>query len=177
LVGVKIFKGTVRAKTCQIQFVGVYAKAYLWSLWIEVNPFGVFCQRKMEMECVYRMEMEKMGEWAFLLFVILAIFAGIAIGAGLISTTEAQWITLTMMIVGIIVGLVTITKKETSPFLIAAIALMAVSIRGETFTNLNLIIDPLGSVLDAVVVNITAFVAPAAVIIAIKAVYAMASSR
>ncbi len=82
-----------------------------------------------------------------------------------------------MIVLGIIVGLITITEKEASQFLIAAIALMAVSIRGETFLNIDMILSPLGSILDSIVINITAFVAPAAVILAIKAVYAMASQK
>ena len=123
------------------------------------------------------MDMEKMGEWAFLLFVILAVISGIAIGADLLSTTNAQWITLVMMILGIIVGFITVTEKEVTLFLIAALTLMALSIRGETFTNLNLILDPLGSILDAIVFNITAFVAPAAAILAIKTVYVLASRK
>lgn len=123
------------------------------------------------------MDMEQIGEWAFVLFVIIALIAGIAIGADLLSTTNAQWITLVLMILGIIVGFITVTEKETSRFLIAAVALMALSIRGETFTDLNLILEPLGSILDSIVFNITAFVAPAAAIIAIKAVYALARRR
>lgn len=123
------------------------------------------------------MNIEQVGKWAFLLFIIIAIIAGIAIGADLLSTRNAQWVTLTMMILGVIVGLINITEKETSLFLVAAIALMALSIRGETFTDLNLILEPLGSILDAIVFNITAFVAPAAAIIAIKAVYNMAKGK
>ena len=129
------------------------------------------------MGCAYIMDMEQMGEWAFLLFVILAIISGIAIGADLLSTTNAQWITLTMLILGTSVGFVTITEKEATPFLIAALTLMALSIRGETFTDLNLILEPLGSILDSILFNITAFVAPAAAIQAIKAVYALASRK
>ncbi|UCE95507.1 MAG: hypothetical protein JSV51_07220 [Candidatus Bathyarchaeota archaeon] len=123
------------------------------------------------------MDMEQIGEWAFLLFIIIAIIAGVAIGANVIGTTDAQWISLALIILGLLVGLITITEKEASQFLIAAIALMAVSIRGQTFTNIDLILEPLGSILDAIVVNITAFVAPAAVILAIKAVYNMASKK
>ncbi len=122
-------------------------------------------------------EMEKIGEWAFLIFVIVAIVAGIAIGASVIVSPNTEWVYLTMIILGIIVGFITITEKEATQFLIAAIALMAVSIRGSTFQNIDTIISPLGSILDAIVINITAFVAPAAVILAIRAIYAMASRK
>jgi hypothetical protein len=90
---------------------------------------------------------------------------------------DTGYITLIMLILGIIVGLVTITSKEVQPFLIAAIALMVARIGVGTTAD---VWQPLSSIHNLLpywateILNfIVAFVAPAAVIIAIRAVVAM----
>ena len=86
-----------------------------------------------------------------------------------------------MLILGIIVGLVSITAKEVGPFLISAIALMAARIGLGTGAD---VWSPLTRVHDlfyywawAILNYIVAFVAPAAVIIAFKAVYVLAKEK
>jgi len=130
------------------------------------------------------MNLEKMAEWAFIIFVIIAIIAGLAVGymawpdsgTDLATVLDTNgWILLVMLILGIIVGVVSISTKEVMPFLIAAIALIA--IRGEIFAPLE-IIHPLLKYWSMYMVNyIVAFVAPAAVIIAIKQVYTLAKTK
>ena len=129
---------------------------------------------------------EQIGEYAFLTFVIIALIAGIAIGymawpgsgieAVTVNDTRA-WTILTLLILGIIVGFVTITEKEATAFLIAAIALAV--IRGEIFLSLGQVqlLEPLAYIITEIINCFVAFVAPAAVILAIKAVYALASKR
>jgi len=122
--------------------------------------------------------MEKMGEYAFLAFVVVAIVAGLAIGGvtDLRTTDNDAWIQLILVVLGIIVGLTMITEKEAQPFLVAAIAL-AVAAASNQFIVLNRIFDPLGYIADYIVRYIAAFVIPAAVIMAIKVVYALASTK
>ncbi|HDJ96498.1 MAG TPA: hypothetical protein ENG45_00300 [Candidatus Aenigmarchaeota archaeon] len=102
------------------------------------------------------MRIEKIGEWAFLLGVLLAVIFGLyPIGyAGLI-----------LVILGVIVGLLNISEKETTSFLIAAIAL---SLPG-TITKFGEI--QYGDVIVSILANIATFVAPAAVIVALKAIW------
>jgi len=112
-------------------------------------------------------ESQTVGSWAFILGVIIAIIAGLA--AGMLDATMAGWITLVLVILGLIVGFLNISDKETSGFLIAAIALMAVG-------TANLAAIPeIGMYLASMVINIAAFVAPAALIVALKAVYNLAA--
>jgi hypothetical protein len=77
-----------------------------------------------------------------------------------------------LLILGIIVGIVKITGKEVTPFLIAAIALIAAGI-GNVWAPLTTINALLSDWANYILRYIIAFVAPAAVIIAIKAVFAM----
>jgi hypothetical protein len=122
---------------------------------------------------------EKMGEYAFLAFVVIAIIAGLVIGGVKdLRTTynNDAWVQLILVVLGIIVGLTTITEKESQPFLIAAIAL-AIASASNQFIVFNEILEPLGYIATYIVKYIAAFVIPAAVIMAIKAVYALARTR
>ncbi|MCW4032819.1 MAG: hypothetical protein NWF08_05445 [Candidatus Bathyarchaeota archaeon] len=109
----------------------------------------------------------KIGEWAFIAFIIIAILAGLAAGMG--GGTALGWVTLVMVILGIIVGLTTITTKEASTFLMAAIALLVAN-GGGIFLVIDQVIAPLGTIINAILNNIAAFVAPAAIILAVKAI-------
>lgn len=128
--------------------------------------------------------LEKIAEYAFLAFVVISILAGLAVGfmawpeSGVTKAdvdNVAGYVTLIMVILGIIVGLTAITIKEVGPFLIAAIALAV--IRGEAFEVLDKIHVLLSNWAFYIVNFIVAFIAPAAVLIAIKQVYALARTK
>ena len=111
---------------------------------------------------------ERVGEWAFILGVIIAIIAGLA--AGFLDPVSAGYITLVLVILGLIVGFLNISDEELQPFLIAAIALLVVgTARLDT-------IPYVGTYLSAMVLNIAAFVTPAALVVALKAVYNIAKT-
>jgi len=123
------------------------------------------------------MEMEEIARWSYVAFVVIAIVAGLAVGYmawdGQAISEIDGYVTLIMLILGIIVGITSITAKEVTPFLIATIALIVAGI-GNVWLPLN--IDPIQILYyfaDAITRYIVAFAAPAAVIIAIKAVLAM----
>jgi len=137
-------------------------------------------------------EMEKVGEYAFIIFVVIAIIGGLYVGY-VDSTYRTTSVIdpsaysipedlhgilgifqLILVILGIICGLITITEKEATAFLIAAIALAVV--KGTTFLPLNYL-SPLGYMAMWIVNFIATFVAPAAIIIAIKAVWALARTK
>jgi len=138
---------------------------------------------------------EEIAEYAFMAFVVIAIIAGLALGymawdahntypLGFADPDVAVYrgyITFIMLILGIIVGLVSITAKEVQPFLMATIALMVARIGIGTEADVWL---PLGEIhmllpywATEILNYIVAFVAPAAVIIAIRAVFALARKK
>jgi len=139
--------------------------------------------------------MERIAEWAFMLFVVIAIIAGLSIGysawaanneypKGFEDETVADYrgyVTLIMLILGIIVGLVSITAKEVRPFLIAAIALMVARIgigtNADVWAPLGVVHMLLPYWATEILNYIVAFVAPAAVIISFKAVYALGKEK
>src|SRR3989344_7010362 len=118
------------------------------------------------------MDTQQIGGYAFIVGVIIAVIAGI--GASSMLGNAAGWIPLVLVVLGLIVGLFNITDKETEKFLIAAIALMAVGTTAGGLTVIDTVLSPLGKVLAAIVGQIAVFVAPAALIVALKAVYNLA---
>jgi len=135
--------------------------------------------------------MEKIAHYAFLAFVLIAIVAGLAIGAWAYSintnlpypenmtgnvANANSYILLIMVILGIIVGLISIAAKEIQPFLIATIALVVASL-AQVWTPLGTISNLLPYLASLILSYIVAFVAPAAVLLAIKAVFALERSK
>jgi hypothetical protein len=112
--------------------------------------------------------MNTLGRWLFIILIVIAILAGIAAGFG--GTGALGWVSLIMVILGVIVGLINITEKETAPFLTAAIALLVAN-SGGVFKVIDTVAAPVGSIINAILVNIAAFVAPAAIIMAVRAIY------
>jgi hypothetical protein len=125
--------------------------------------------------------MERVARWAFIAFVIIAVVMGLVVGYLAYNVDPNRdnidgWVTLVLLILGIIIGFTSITVKEVQPFLIAAIALVVVSIADVWLPLMNihrLLYDWAVYILQ----YITAFAAPAAVIIAIKSVLQMAKDK
>ncbi len=131
------------------------------------------------------MKMEEISRWAYLLFVIIAVVMGLVVGymawsAGYWSDPSVAdvngWVLVIMLILGVIIGITSITTTEVTPFLIATIALVVAA-------SAN-VWDPLGKIhgllafwATGILSYIVAFAAPAAVIIAVKAVLTMAKQK
>ena len=132
--------------------------------------------------------MEEIARWAFIGFVVIAIIAGLAIGYMAYSAdyhwadegvrSANGWVILIMLILGIIIGITSITAKEVTPFLIATIALV-VAAAADVWSGFNSVemLQLLYYWATAILDYIVAFAAPAAVIIAIKSVFAMAKEK
>ena len=124
-----------------------------------------------------------MSRWAYVLFVIIAVVAGLVVGY--MAWSEGSWaavagvngwVLLILLILGIIIGLTSITTKEVMPFLIAAIALV-VAASANVWEPLSQIHPLLYFLATGILNYIVAFAAPAAVIIAIKEVLTMAKQK
>ncbi len=117
---------------------------------------------------------QKIGTWAFILGVIVAILMGLVGAVGVAGAAAwTPWITLLLVVLGLVVGFLNIGDKEITGFLIATIALMVVS--NAKLQLIDNILPLLGTVLHLIVANIAVFVAPAALIVALMEVYKLAS--
>ncbi|RLE45834.1 hypothetical protein DRJ22_03470 [Candidatus Woesearchaeota archaeon] len=107
--------------------------------------------------------MSNIGHWSFLVGVFLAVFAGFVPS---LQTSKIVWV---IVILGFVVGLLNITVRETQEFLIAAVALVVAS-----GFALNIVVFP--ALFHDVLVNLVVFVSPAAIVVALKTVWVLASS-
>ncbi|MCR4369157.1 MAG: hypothetical protein NUV67_04595 [archaeon] len=122
---------------------------------------------------------QQVGSYAFIIGIVIALIAGVLSGlgqAGLLSGIEA-YIPLLLIILGAIVGFLNIKDKQINEFLIAAIALIALAGTAGGLQIIDQVLSPLGSVLVGIVENVAVFVAPAALIVAVKAIKNMASAQ
>ncbi len=140
------------------------------------------------------MEMEEIARWSYIAFLVITIVAGLAVGYMAYdartdtTTTETifdtvadthGYVLLIMLTLGVIIGIAgSITSKEIAPFLIATIALMVVGISNVWSPLWQVeLLQILYCFASAITTYIAAFAAPAAVIIAIKGILAMAKEK
>ena len=116
------------------------------------------------------MKLAKIGEWAFFIGVILAIIVGFVVGSPSTAGYPAA-VAATLVILGILVGLLNISEKETTAYLVAAITMLTAS----TAAKFSIIL--FGNYLTAILENISLFVAPGAVIVALKAIITLSKDK
>jgi len=107
----------------------------------------------------------RIGHYSFLAGIVIAIIVGLVPS---LRGDIAIWI---MIVLGIIVGLLNISAKEINSFLIASISLIIAS----SASALSLAVIWIG--LTAILGNVIIFIAPAAIIVSIKSVIALAQAR
>lgn len=115
------------------------------------------------------------GKWAFLIGVLLAMIMGLVDALTLPNALGIwqPWLLFVLLILGLVIGFVNITAKEVQGFLIASIAVMvATGIAGLTNTAS---IGALGQILKSVSDHVVLLVAPASLIVALRAVYGFAA--
>ncbi len=105
------------------------------------------------------MNLITIGRWSFLLGVILSLLAGFGGQIPALITV--------LFILGLIVGFLNITEKESTSFLVAVIALLVIGIAGLQFGKFTPIII-------AILQNLIAFVSAAAIVVALKQVLSIA---
>ncbi|MBI4045035.1 MAG: hypothetical protein HY392_04980 [Candidatus Diapherotrites archaeon] len=114
---------------------------------------------------------QSIGGYAFLAGAILAVIAAVF---GSVVAAWTPMIALLLVILGLVVGFMNVTEKEVDRFLIAAIALLAAGT--VNLGTIDLLIPPLGTIMQAVVRYVAIFVAPAALVVALKSVMDIARS-
>ena len=105
------------------------------------------------------MNLANIGHWAFVLGLILSAIAGLG--------GEVPALITTLVVLGLVVGFLNVSERESTPFLIAVIALLVIGVAG------------LGVVkyvgwLVPILNNVIAFVGAAGLVVAVKQVLTMA---
>ena len=102
------------------------------------------------------MNTDMIGRWAFIIGLVIAVLAGLFF--------QPDWAIWLLAILGVIVGLLNVSAKETRSFLLAAIALTV------SATALNSI-PIVGTAFSLVLPFVVAFVAGATIVIALKELF------
>ncbi len=110
----------------------------------------------------------KMGQWAFIIGVLVAVVVGLF--SSNLDPNTGGWLVLLLVVLGLIVGFLNVTEKESTPFLIAAVALLLTGTAGATLAR----IPAVGNYLAGVVQQIAVFVTPAAIVVALKSIQSLA---
>ena len=114
--------------------------------------------------------MEKIiGQYSFIGGVILAVVLGL-FSANL--GTAAVWLTSLLVLLGLVVGFLNVTGKETKEFMMVALVLILVSYTAPG-TLEKLSAAQIGTYLDHIFGQIMAFVVPATIVVALKDIWAL----
>ncbi len=107
------------------------------------------------------MNLVRIGHWAFVLGLIIAIIAGFG--------GEIPSLVAILFVLGLIVGFLNVTEKESTPFLVGVIALLVIGLAGmETVRYIGWMVPVLN--------NVIVFVAAAGLVVAIKQVLVIAKT-
>lgn len=119
---------------------------------------------------------QKIGSMAFLVGVTIAVISGF-----FVSTSSATGIVAVLLVLGLAVGYLNITPGESTRFLVATMALMvALSGLRPALIMLGKGLVPLyvfGTTFHNILTNLLVFVAPAAVVVALKEVYRLSVEK
>ena len=77
---------------------------------------------------------------------------------------------LLLVVLGLVVGFLNISEKETTPFLVAAAALLITNTAGDALNKIPVVGDSVAGIVS----QISVFVAPAAIVVALKAIQSLA---
>jgi len=106
---------------------------------------------------------QKVGSWAFILGILIALIAGF--------WPLNSIVTAILIILGIVVGFLNVTGRETTPFLLATVSLVIVSnFGGAVLADVSWVLQ---NMLEALIV----FVIPATIVVAVKAVWNLAGAE
>jgi hypothetical protein len=108
------------------------------------------------------MDKELIGRWAFIVGLVISVAAGfVTLGSTLFAG---------LVVLGVVVGFLNVTGDEVQKFLLGTVALMLVG------TGLGAVMTGI-PVVAGVLSAFTAFVAGAALIVALKEVYSITKSK
>jgi hypothetical protein len=111
------------------------------------------------------MDFQKIGAYAFLFGILISIIFGL-----IYSTSNPSWVPIALIILGLVIGLLNISDRNVSLFLIASIAFIATS------NSINAL-PVIGELLRGILINLVHFVGPAALIVSIVAIIRVANTK
>ncbi|MEX0932543.1 MAG: hypothetical protein WDZ77_00370 [Candidatus Pacearchaeota archaeon] len=115
------------------------------------------------------------GAWAFLIGVVLAVLIGLSTSLAIsFLITYSKQIYAILVLLGVIVGFLGVTGKDSQTFLIAAAVLVIVSGLSAESIRGSLIGIGIGDAVNNIFSALIALFAPAAIIVSLKTVFSIA---
>jgi len=113
---------------------------------------------------------EKIGRYSFIGGVIIAIVLGLVPGDTL--GTASAWLISLLVLLGLIVGFLNVTGKETKEFMTVATVLIIAAFAGGAEGTLSQV-QIIGQYLQGIFHSVLAFVVPATVIVGLKDIWSL----
>ena len=117
---------------------------------------------------------KKIGNYSFIIGVIIAIVIGLSVPLGKLT----PWLASLLVVLGIIVGFLNVTGKETQEFLLTSAVLIiatAASMGGANTTIGS--VQYIGKYLSGIFTQVLAFVVPATVVVALKDIWRLGQNE
>jgi len=118
---------------------------------------------------------KSIGAWAFLVGVIIVLI--LAIFSSSLSENVQGWAVAIILLVGLVVGFMNITRGESTKFILATVALVIVSSMGANAIGSSLMklsFLSLGEILGNVLTYLMILIVPALIIVALKSIFEVA---
>ena len=117
---------------------------------------------------------EKIGNYSFIGGVVVAVVLGL-VPASTLGTAEA-WLVSLLIVLGLIVGFLNVTGKETREFMMAATVLIIAAFAGNASDTLGRV-QIVGPYLQGIFKSVLAFVVPATAVVALKDIWALGQNQ
>ena len=117
---------------------------------------------------------KKIGDYSFIIGVIIAVVLGLAAAQ---LGSAAAWLWSLLILLGLVVGFLNVSGKETKEFLWVTVALVVVAYAGSAQITSWSNIQYVGTYLKGIFDAILALVVPASVVVALKEVWELAKGE
>lgn len=117
---------------------------------------------------------EKIGHYSFIGGVIIAVVLGLA--SSQLGAPATAWLTSLLVILGLIVGFLNISGKESKDFMLVAVVLVIAAFAGDASSTLGGV-QYIGDYLSGIFSHLLAFVVPATIVVALKDAWTMGQNQ
>ena len=117
---------------------------------------------------------EKIGHYSFIGGVIVAIVLGLVPSTALGGA--APWLASLLVVLGLIVGFLNVTGKETKEFMMVATVLIIAAFAGGASETLGSV-QYVGAYLQGIFASVLAFVVPAVVVVGLKDIWNLGQNQ
>ena len=111
-----------------------------------------------------------LGSLSFLFGALIAVIVGVLIPNSSPGGLPTMTLTSLLILLGVVVGFLNISRRETNQFLLASVSLVIVAALGGAILGQ---VQAIGGYLEGILVSMITFVIPAAIIVSLKTIYAL----